>query len=161
VLLEAVDDLVGRRRPDGHDLLLDAQPAAAADDQVAGDDRRADAALDVALAEDVRLPVLGAGAWIEAGEAVLVVGEDDLGRAAAWLEEARRRIARAALPRRLPTHGPADPLQAGEKTRAVLIVGHDDQVVVHDGRGAEAVAGLERAQVGAPLLGAVVIQGDD
>src|SRR5262249_54133943 len=113
------------------------------------------------LVKDVPFPVGAAGLRVDAGNAVLITREDELGRAALGLEDARRGVTGAALARHLPAHLAGQSVERDEGALAVLFVRNDQEIVVHDRGSTEAVARLKRAEIGAPLFVAVVIEGQD
>ena len=157
------DDFVGFRGgfavgggADDFDEALGLAFAALADDEIAGDDGRGDAAL---RKQAGHLPRDGAGLCVERGEADGAADGDELRRALLRREDAGGDgavVGACAFP--APALGAGFGIEGDEEAGgAVGIEVEEDGAVVDHGRGAGAVLRIERAEVFFPKLAAIAL----
>src|SRR5262245_17592641 len=115
----------------------------------------------MALVEDIQFPVDRAGFGIDAGNAVFVVAEDQLGRPPFGLKHTWRGVGGLALARDLPARLAGVAIERDDRAFSFVLVRHDDQAVVDDQRDAEPVARLKRPEFALPFLLAGVVERDD
>lgn len=134
--------------------------AAVSDDEVAGDDWRRDDAEGEGIGG---LPEELAAGGVDGGEPFHSTGEDELGRVTWGMEDAGsgRRHA-PGLSGSLPSNLSREAVEREDGAfRAFLVVGDNDRIVEDDRGGSAAMLAGVSSEVGAPGVGAVVVERDE